>query len=197
MAENLKHKTDEELYYLLYEDKQTAKRAFDEIYSRYSAKVYTYCRKVLNNAPAADDIFQDTFEKFLESTNVDRNMTNVAGFLIKIARNLCLNEKDKKYNEMLAIEDFQLPIYDKSFEKKEMNEILNIALDALPEKYREVLILKEFLDFSYQEIADALGSTLPVVRIRIYRAKTKLREILAPYFEEYALNKLDSEDESI
>ncbi len=194
MKKNFQNMSDEDVYYLLYDEK-SKREAFDELYSRYSSKIYTYCRKVLNNEPAADDIFQETFTRFYESSLVDREMTNVAGFLIKIARNLCLNEKDKKYNKQVSIEDFQFQVNDKSFEKKELNDILNMGLILLPEKYREVLILKEFLDFSYQEIADTLGESLSVIRIRIYRAKAKLREVLSPYFEEYKNNKLDKDHE--
>lgn len=191
MANKLQNMTDEDVYSLFKEDDKVSREAFDELYGRFSSKIYTYCRKVMNNTAAADDIFQETFTRFFESAKSERKMTNVAGFLLKIARNLCLNEKDKKYNNEISLEEFQFPVYDKSFEKKEMNDIMNLALDTLPEKLREVIVLKEFLDLSYQEIADVMGDSLPVIRIRIYRAKLKLREILAPYFEEYDNNKLD------
>jgi len=90
----------------------------------------------------------------------------------------------------LNLDDFIFTINDKTFEQKEINELINIGLDALPEKYREVIILKEFLDMSYQEIAELLNLTLPVVRIRIYRAKNKLREYLAPFLTETEKNKV-------
>lgn len=185
MSAELKYKLDEELFELFTSDKATARAAFDEIYSRYSNKIYTYCKKILNDSQKAEDVFQDTFTKFYESAGDGRKMTNVSGFLVKIARNLCLNEKAKKSSQNVSIDDFQFAFDDKSYEKKEINNIINMGLDALPEKYREALILKEFLDMSYQDIAEALGTTLPIIRIRIYRAKAKLREILAPYFEEY------------
>ncbi len=180
----LKYMADEELYDLFYAEKAMARKAFDELYSRYSSKIYVYCRKVLNNDELAQDIFQETFTRFYESANVKRNMTNVGGYLIRIARNLCINEKIRKYNDKIPLDDLQLPVYDRTFEKQQVAELLQTGLDALPEKYREVLVLKEFLDLSYKEIADVLKTTLPVVRIRIYRAKNKLREILTPYLED-------------
>lgn len=192
MAVDYKNMTDEQLYFMLHDEGKVARIAFDELYQRYSNKVYTYCRRILNNSPSADDIFQETFTRLYESRKTEENMKNVGGYLIRIARNLCLNERDRKDFHRLSIEDFQFPVYDKSFEKKELNEILDAALDALPEHYREVLILKEFLDMSYTEIVEALNSTLPVVRIRIYRAKIRLRELLAPYFNDYENNKLEN-----
>jgi RNA polymerase sigma-70 factor (ECF subfamily) len=132
----------------------------------------------------AEDIFQETFTRFYESAKTKREMTNVSGYLLKIARNLCLNEKTKKYNDSVSLENLQLPHYDLSYDNKQLNEILQTALDAIPKKYREVLVLREFLDMSYKDIAEALETTMPIVRIRIYRAKSKLRELLTPYFEE-------------
>lgn len=164
--------------------KAESKKAFDELYRRHSTNVYTYCRKVLNNDPMSEDVFQETFTRFFEGAKQDREMTNVIGYLLKIARNLCLNEKSKKYNDKVSLDDLQLPHYDVSYGNIQLNEILQTALDALPKKYREVIVLREYLDMSYNEIAKTLGTTMPIVRIRIYRAKGKIRELLAPYFEE-------------
>lgn len=184
MAEDIKNTPDEELYNRLRQQNKVAKPAFDELYRRYSTNIYTYCKKVLNNQPMAEDIFQETFTRFYESAQQKRKMTNVSGYLIKIARNLCLNEKARKYNDNVPLENLQMPHFDNSYGDKQLNELLQTAIDALPKKYREVIVLKEFMDMSYKEIAQALDSTLPIVRIRIYRAKNKLREILAPYLEE-------------
>ncbi len=190
MAVDYKNTTDEQLFLLLKEDGDVARSAFNELYNRHSSRIYTYCRKILNNSTVANDIFQDTFSRLYEARNTVKSMSNLSGYLIKTARNLCLNERSRKNYHNLSIEDFQLPIYDKSFEKKELNEVVDIALEALPEQFREVIVLKEFLDMSYAEIAKTLNLTLPVVRIRIYRAKVKLREILAPYFKDYENNKM-------
>ncbi len=176
--------SDAELYYMLSGSKSDSKKAFDELYRRYSPNIYTYCRKVLNNGPMADDMFQETFTRFYTSANKDRKMTNVSGYLLKIARNLCLNEKAKKYNDKVSLDDLELPHYDKSYDNRQLNELLQTALDALPKKYREVIVLREYMDMSYKEIAEALDTTMPIVRIRIYRAKGKIKELLAPYFDE-------------
>jgi RNA polymerase sigma-70 factor (ECF subfamily) len=186
MSKDLTNISDAELYYMLSGSKSESKTAFEELYRRYSPNIYTYCRKVLNNDPMAEDVFQETFMRFYSSAKKkkDRKMTNVAGYLIKIARNLCLNEKAKKYNDKVSLEDLELPHYDKSYGNRQLNELLQTALDALPKKYREVIVLREYMDMSYKEIAEALDTTMPIVRIRIYRAKGKIKELLAPYFDE-------------
>ena len=181
----IKNLSDEELYNLFYEDKSRAKLAFEELYNRYSTKIYTYCNRILFDSELAEDVFQETFMKFFESANKDRDMTNVSAFLFKIARNLCINEKQRKHHSFLTFEELIYPVQEKSYESQEKKELLETALDALPKKYREVLVLKEFLGLSYKEIAEVLETTLPSVRIRIYRAKQKIRELLAPYIDDY------------
>lgn len=185
MDKHFANMTDEELFVELgSRKKKVAKAAFDELYSRYSSNVFAYCRKILNNEEAARDIFQETFTRVFQVAKKKKAMTNVAGFIIKIARNLCLNEKDKRKREHVSLEDIKMPTNDRHYGSKQLEELLNTALEDLPEDYREALILKEFMNMSYKEIADTLGTTLPVVRIRIYRAKNKLKELLSPYFSE-------------
>jgi RNA polymerase sigma-70 factor (ECF subfamily) len=184
MNKALKSYSDEELYYLLLKDKKTAAVAFDELYSRLSTKLFTYCKRVMMDDALAEDIFQETFLKFYESTNAERNMTNVSAFIFRIARNLCINEKQKKYHSFVELEETSAITDADSYEAREKSVIVENALASLPDKFREVLVLKEYLGFSYQEIADLMSITLPSVRIQIYRAKQKMRELLQPYMED-------------
>ncbi len=177
--------SDEDVFYLLYEDKETARIAFEELYSRFATKIYTYCKRILQSDELAEDIFQETFLRFYESSKTDRVMTNVSAFIFRIARNLCLNEKQRKYHSFGEFEELTYIKYSDDLDNKEKMNLLDKALYLLPDKYREALVLKEFLGFSYHEIAELLNSTLPAVRINIFRAKQKLREILAPYIEDY------------
>jgi RNA polymerase sigma-70 factor, ECF subfamily len=184
MKRAFKSYSDEELYYLLLKDKKTAAEAFDELYSRLSTKLFTYCKRVMLDDALAEDIFQETFLKFYESTNAERNMTNVSAFIFRIARNLCINEKQKKYHSFVELEETSAITDGDSYEAREKSVIVENALASLPDKFREVLVLKEYLGFSYQEIADLMNITLPSVRIQIYRAKQKMRELLQPYMED-------------
>lgn len=183
-ANGVTEKSDEELYLMLSGPKKDARKAFDELYRRYSTKIYTYCRKIMNNDEVARDLFQETFTKFFESAQTSRNMSNVSGYLIKIARNLCLNEKKRKANDNVSFEEGIYRTQEKPYESREINSILETAIEALPESYREALVLKEYMDMTYKEIAELLNTNLSVIRIRIYRAKNKLREIMAPYIND-------------
>jgi RNA polymerase sigma-70 factor (ECF subfamily) len=185
---NLKNITDEEVFeYLKSTNKQVSLEAFNELYSRYSTKIYTYCKKVLNNNAVAEDVFQETFTRLYESAKNGKVMTNFSGYVIKIARNLCLNEKPRVMQERIDVEDLQLPSFDSSYDKKQLLDVVDIAVQSLPEPYRDVIIMKEYMNMSYNEIGESLNISLSIVRIRIYRAKAKLRELLQPYLAD--LNK--------
>lgn len=184
MKFNFENKTDEELAKLIANGDDVAALAFDEIYSRNSPKLYTYCRRIFENNQISQDIFQESFIKFYESCRKNHEMTNVAGFLIKIARNLSLNEKNRKKAEFVFIEDIDFPSYDNEYEVDVNKNIIDTALQSLPKKYREIIILKEYLDMTYDDIRKILDLTPSMVRIRIFRAKNKLRDLLAPYKNE-------------
>jgi RNA polymerase sigma-70 factor, ECF subfamily len=185
MLEKFANRTDEELFgYLKSKDRTVSRQAFDEIYSRYANKIYTYCRKVLNSSNVSEDIFQDIFIKFYESVQKIDEMSNVQGYLIRIARNLCLNEKTRGKISKVTFDESHYEHNDTSIENNEIADILHTSLDALPEDFREVIVMKEFMDMSYKDIAFALDVTVSVVRIRIFRGKQKLREIMTPYIND-------------
>lgn len=182
MAKSIEKYNDNELYYMLSSDKKLAEKAFAEIYDRHSSRIYAYCRRFLGNVEDAQDVFQETFIRFLDSTKQDRIMTNVPAFLLKIARNLCVNVKRKDKNPV-SFEDYMVAD-SSSNENNELLELIKMALELLPEEYKDMFILREYDGLSYQDIADISGTPLSTVKIRIFRAKQKIRDILAPYMKE-------------
>jgi RNA polymerase sigma-70 factor (ECF subfamily) len=81
------------------------------------------------------------------------------------------------------LEDFHYVYNDRQFENKELSQMIELAIELLPENYKEAFVLQVYEDFTYQEIADFLELPLPTIRNRIVRAKSKLRETLTPYLE--------------
>ncbi|MGE5480275.1 MAG: RNA polymerase sigma factor [Chloroflexota bacterium] len=187
MKKDFSKMTDAELSALI-NDKKLARAVFDEIYRRYSAGIFTYCLKILDNRKEAEDVFQETFMKFFEEVaKSSHKITHINGFLIKIAKNLCINEKTRsKYRAGVSLDGLELPdTNEQSYESKEMSRILESAISALPDSYREALVMKEYLGMSYQEISDVTGMSMGQVRVTIYRAKQKLREFMLPLFKDY------------
>ena len=68
-----------------------------------------------------------------------------------------------------------------SLERKELEGVLQAKLDALPEQYRLVFILRELRQFSYEEIAETMDLPLGTVKSRLNKARRRLRDMLAPY----------------
>lgn len=184
MPSKLSTKHDSELYAMLGGARSDAHAAFMELYTRYSSRVYTYCRRVMGDSEAAEDMFQETFVRFYKSAENARTLTNAPAFLLRIARNLCLNERRRKANLTVALEDFHLPVNHQQHDSAELMKLVETAIEMLPEHYRDVLVLKEYLGLTYNEIAEISETTMPIVRVRIFRAKQKLRGILAPYLED-------------
>jgi len=172
--------TDVELYGLLRSEHSVAQAAFAELYSRHSSRVYAYCRRILGNASEAQDVSEDTFIKFFQSAQKTAEMSNVPAYLLKIARNLCLNciRNNKK---SVSFEEYHKLSKDPSQERTELLQLILMSLELLPHEYREAFVLREYDGLSYAEIAEVLDTSLSTVKIRVHRAKQKIREILAPY----------------
>lgn len=174
---------DDELFYRLTGEKEVAEAAFSELYARYGGRVYAYCLRFLGNRDEAQDVYQETFIRFYECAKQEREMTNVPGFLLKIARNLCLNTRRNK-KRTVEYEDYLTSVQPSSQEKTELLNLITTALDMIPSEYREVFVLREYQGLSYAEIAEVVDSSLSNVKVRIFRAKQKIRSILAPYIQE-------------
>jgi RNA polymerase sigma-70 factor, ECF subfamily len=176
--------TDLELYGRLSLDDATAQLALTQLYRRYSQRIYTYCRKIIGENATAEDLLQETFVKLYDSGRKGRPIENFPAYLMTIARNMCLSHRARHQKAFVPVEDFHLTARDVPYEHKELLQLIHTSLELLPEDYREVLVLREYNGLSYNEIAEVIGQSLDVVKVRIFRAKKKLRDILAPYLHD-------------
>ncbi|NQW29279.1 MAG: RNA polymerase sigma factor [Ignavibacteria bacterium] len=175
---------DLELFAKLSEADHVAQAALTTLYRRYSQRIYTYCRKILGDNHTAEDILQETFVKLFDSGKKSREVENFPAYLMTIARNLCLSHRSRAKRQFVEVEDFHLMVRDVPYEQKELLQLIQTALELLPEDYREAFVLREYNGLSYNEISEIIGESLDVVKVRIFRAKKKLRDILAPYLED-------------
>ncbi len=176
---------DNELVKSLEKSRKEAEGAFTEIYDRYSKKIFSYIIKIVNNRDHAEDIFQETFIRFFQNVRSNYRGGSIIGFLITISRNLCLNYKrDRKSN--IPIEDFEFLIKEKVLqEDRELEELVKMSLELLDMEYREPLVLRIYDGLRYDEIAEICGTTVGNARLRVYRAKEKLKDILMPYLKDF------------
>jgi RNA polymerase sigma-70 factor (ECF subfamily) len=181
MTDRYKDYSDEELFALLCEGQ---KDAFTELYARFRGRIYAYVLRMIGDSDRADDIFQETFSRiYRHCYGKQREITRASSYIFTTARNRCLNSiRDRKITT--DVQDYHKIVYQPNYENAELAQLVKESLDLLPEHYREVFVLREYDGLSYDEIAEITGQTLPSVKIHIFRAKKKLREILTPYLEE-------------
>lgn len=166
-------------------DRRLSEAAFKELYARLSPRIYAYCRKVLDDIDLAQDVFQDTFIRFYKSAQQEREMTNVAAYLLRIARNLCLKAKrDYGSHRFVELEDYHGALRSDDSDNREMLALIDKAIERLPFDYKEVFVLREYDGLSYAEIGGIVGCTEATAKIRSFRAKQKIREMLAPYLQD-------------
>jgi RNA polymerase sigma-70 factor (ECF subfamily) len=179
-------KTDQQLYEQLKGGGPASHAALSMLYDRHSVRLFSYCRRIMNDSDIAHDIFQETFVCFYELGVRGAPVQNIQAYLTRIARNKCLNEKNNKNAKSITIplEDLDLPVLDTPYEQTELTRLINTAIEMLPEELKEALLLREMHGYSYNEIADITESSMPIVRTRIFRAKQKIRKILAPFIED-------------
>ncbi len=164
---------------------QRGEAAFTELYQRYAHRIHAYCYRILSNTEDAEDAFQETFLRFHKTVKAGGAMTNVSGLIFTIARNLCINLKKK--NTRWAsddIEDHTLSSRDDAYDQKELLNLIKTSLELINPDYREAFILREYNGFSYEEIARMLEISVPTAKIRVFRAKEKIRKVLEPYLKD-------------
>lgn len=175
---------------MLREGREHAETVFRELYDRLSGNLYAYCRSLAWRRDESDDLFQETMARIYQSAQKGREINNVAGYAIKIARNLYLNmQRDRR--PVVGIEHDTLADDTVPHEKTEMLALIHMAMELLSEDYREAFFLREFADLPYEEIAVIMNLTNVNVRIRVTRAREKIRTILEPYIAEYNQEQKD------
>jgi len=183
MGRDLLKLGDGELFSLMSSDEKHSEEAFAELYTRYSPRVFAYCRRFMNTREEAEDVFQEIMVRFYQSRKQERDMTNIPAFILKIAHNICVNVK-RRAKHYVSLEDFMTVQNDNRTDKDELLNLIKMALDLLSAEYREIFVLREYDGLSYADISDVIGIPITTVKIRLFRAKERVREILAPYLEE-------------
>ncbi len=184
MKRRLGEYSDGDLYAMLRGDDR--EEAFRELYARFSPNVFAYCMRVLGSQDRAYDIYQETFMRFFQSAERHPQLDNVRAYVLTICRNLCLNEK--KRSAQTAALEFDDTLYNpgegREAERSEMMGLITMAMELLPHDMKEAFVLREYDGLSYNEISDMLQIKLETAKVRVFRARQKIKEILEPYLNE-------------
>ncbi|MCX6141299.1 MAG: RNA polymerase sigma factor [Candidatus Kapabacteria bacterium] len=185
MRRHLTEYSDTELFAMLRTEQREA--AFSELYSRMSPNVFSYCMRVLGNRDRAYDVFQETFMRFYQTAERIEHLENVRAYTLTICRNLCLNEKKRLQTQMVEFDDSMYnPGLSREADRSEMMKLIAMALELLNNDMREAFVLREYDGLSYIEISEMLNIKLETAKVRVFRARQKIKEILEPYLNEFS-----------
>jgi len=182
--------SDKELVAMMHGDRRQEEAAFTEIYNRYSVRLNAYCRTILNNRTLAEDVFQETFMRFYKNVREDFS-GSIIGYLITIARNLCLNQK-RDARQTIPLDDFDFPTQEHlEYDNKEMADLVMMSLELLDPVSKEVMVLRTFNDLPYEEIGEILDITAARARYLAFNAKNKIKQIISEYNKESVQQNFD------
>ncbi len=156
--------------------------AFVSLYNRHKQGIYAFCCKMLLDKELAADVLQDTFIRVYE--NRDRLLSTSAfkSWLYTIARNQCLNHLARNKRSVPLDpnrHDKKAPITPiGGLEKAEQVELVNYLLAKLSDEYREAVILREYQNLSYEDIAAITRSSISSVKSRLFKARRKLAKLI-------------------
>jgi len=175
------------------------RRAFEPLVRKHERRVFRLTLAVLGNIEDAEEAMQDTFVKAFRHLDQFRREARFTTWLTRIAINEAIQKRSKRKNLVplaeaeTATEQFTPKRYEswksnpeQLYGKQEIHQIVESAIQSLPEIYREAFVLRDIEELSAEEAAEALGITVPALKSRLLRARLMLRETLAEKFEEPA-----------
>lgn len=176
--------------------------AFNTLVWRWERPIFNFIIRNVGNEETAKDICQTTFIRMFKQLKKLRESDKFSPWIYRIALNLCRDEfkKKKKYHH-LYLEDFRtddghsnyieqmsnndLNTPEDFYNVQQIGEILKRALMVIPEEQRVVIIMKQYQELKFTEIADILKQPINTIKSRLYYGLGALRKIL----EESKLNK--------
>ncbi len=172
--------SDEEVFALV--SKRDLK-AFDELYRRYERRLMAYCLAIMGERELALDAFQTSMMKVFDAR--ERFLGgNLEAWIFTITRRTCIRIKQDR-QRMVSTDDFdERPAESGAGSSLDMTEhqAIHKAVRMLSADYRQIIELRYFGELSYEELAEHLEISIDVVKVRLFRARKKLAELLRPYF---------------
>lgn len=168
--------------------------AFEQLIIRYEKKIYSICFYFLKNREDAEDAAQEIILKLYKKLGSFRNEASFSTWMNYVASNTCRDYlRKRKRNKVLYLDDDiqtedgrisrELPSEESTpeerVENKELGALMQDTIAKLKEDHREILLMREYQELSYEEIAEILGISVGTVKSRIYRARKDLKAILS------------------
>jgi len=154
--------------------------AFEMLVSRYQSRLLAFCRHMLGSREDAEDVLQEVFAASFNAILADDRPINVRPWLYRIARNRSLNHLRRV--QPIGVDSMDVHLSEggattaDKFHKREDFRLLVGDVQELPETQKTALLLREIDALSYEQIAEAMETTIPSVKSLLVRARVSLAE---------------------
>jgi RNA polymerase sigma factor (sigma-70 family) len=173
----LRIQSDERLVALTRRGNQAA---YEALVARYQSRLLAFCRHMLGSREDAEDVLQEVFAAAFNAMLGDDRQLNVRPWLYRIARNRSLNHLRRAQAIGVDSMDVHLAEHgtttaDKVHKREEFRQLME-DVQGLPETQRTALLLREIDALSYEQIAEAMETTVPSIKSLLVRARVSLAE---------------------
>jgi RNA polymerase sigma-70 factor (ECF subfamily) len=162
------------------------RHAFDELVRRTFVDTFTLARRLTGNEEDARDVVQESYLRAWKGIGKFRGEAAFSTWLYRITANTAATHVRRRRRQRAEPIDSWLEPADDRFdaqpasmaESADTLDRIGAALDELPAKLRSVVVLKDVYGLSHEDIADELGITVAAAKVRLHRARRKLRDVL-------------------
>ena len=202
------HKEDKETEESLVRDLQNGNlEAYDKIAEIYQKKIYGLSFNLTRNQMDAQDVTQEVLLTLFRKINMFQGKSAFSSWVYRIVVNASyMKLRSKKKEPNVSIDELMPSFNSAGFQQekiqdwsedtesliftKETRDVINKAVDLLPEKEKVVFLLRDVEGLSSEKTGEVLDLTVPAVKSRLHRARLFLRKKLSAYFEEFSSGKV-------
>jgi len=169
--------------------------AFEQIVHRYKDPLVNFIYNYLGNRIDAEDVIQETFLRVFKNKHLYRNIAKFSTWIYTIASNLAKTELRRRRRRRIfslsqmgyGDKDYDVPDTLGSPERivggKMKGQMIRNEIESLPVKFREVVVLRDIQEFSYEEISKILNIPIGTVKSRVNRGRLRLQKKLKPLLD--------------
>ena len=175
--------------------------AFETLLGRYEDKVYRLAFRIVRNETDSKEILQETFVSIWRKLDTFKGDSQFGSWVYRIATNAALMRlRSQRRHPEVSTEELPIGYLDNygqpapagenwskrpddQLQSSELRTHIQSAVDALPDIYRTVFIVRDVEGLSTEETAEALGISVPTVKTRLHRARIALRDAIGGYFD--------------
>ena len=175
--------------------------AFEQLLDRYEDKIFRLAYRFVRNETEAKEVLQDTFLTVWRKLDTFKGDAQFGSWLYRVATNAALMRlRAQRRHPEVSTEDLPIGYLDNygapipagenwskrpddELQSSELRAHIQKAVDALPDIYRTVFVIRDVEGLSTEETAEVLGISVPTVKTRLHRARIALRDAITRYFE--------------